>query len=272
MATRTTDVAPLDILANALRAPSNRRALDDVSRYKNEIIDAVDAMDGESIQKIIETSGDPDWTEEVLSALDSTPAALDSEASDLQSIVEGDEREIGRMFGRWIEQLPLAFYEFEELQSLPGASESEQVRAAASPATIACGAVGARLARFGITPLTFFYAAQAVSNLISAAEKKNAVAKITKQDLIEEVAATCECSPEMARLLLIWLNRASDYIDVFPGLTTERQAGRIVFRARKPAPVAVSKARVVTPVARKADMEASPEAALPAEDDNFLRA
>jgi hypothetical protein len=255
---------PLEILGNALRAPRDRRALDEVSRNRQAIVDAIDAAKGETVLEMLKSPGHEDWVIQVIRALESKDSTDDLQklAAQMQSIVDRDEWEIGTRFKMQLEQLPARFFEFDELQSLPVAPEAEQLRALKSPATLAAGRAGARLARFGMSPLTFHYAAQAASDLVYSSKKLNEA--VTPQDVVDEISATCGCTAAAARQLFTWLIRAADHIDIFPGLTTVERAGKRSFQAIP------GKAQHAAPPSPPLSMESAAEADMPVEEDDDL--
>jgi hypothetical protein len=269
MASKELQTDPQQILATALTARQDGSALESVRLHKQEIIDWIDATDGETIRALIESSKDAEWSAAVFHTLDSLQPALSDEAAALRAMIDHDEAEIGLTFRDWIERrLPEACAGFAQLQSLPLVGKAERTEAERSPSSLAAGRAGRDLARFGVTPLTFFYAAQAVSNLVREAEQvADRRSALTKEEVIDEVAATCHCSQNTAVHLLAWLSRAADYVDVFPGFKTEKHAGRISFHRKKTLPQ-----RAARPVVSVTATDVVAEMPVPLDDDSYLRA
>lgn len=217
--TTATDTELIDLLRRALASPKDTDLLAEVQRRSNEMravirrkdVDLPDLATAEAV-----------WVRAVMIAVDPELAAV--------RVLEGDpshEQGAGEYFASLVRKAPnqARFSEFAHLRPIPAAAVMELL---ATPAAVAAGTSAVRPAMYGLTPVTFVYAAQAVSNVVYRARHENgevfvAVEDIRENDLVREIVLTCECRIHVATALFRWLMNTADVVrDIFPGFVIVR--------------------------------------------------
>lgn len=234
MTSEATD--PVDILITALRTPGSKVALDEVHQNGAKIMEAIGK--GSAVQLSIEDL-DPSWVAQIGAVLDKitvTDDAFTIESSPIYSEASWDEAEaeIGKRFADMVRSLPWDLSQFTTLADLPPATPESRDSMLASPAGSAAESVGADLAEYGLSPLTFTYAAQGVARVLRKGRRKQRQSGVevcvTAEEQIEEIAAFCRIEKNVARKLLIWLQQASAYSsDIIPGFVAGMQEKHLYF-------------------------------------------
>jgi hypothetical protein len=206
---------PLSLLRGALRAPHDRGLLESV-RNEREAINAVLRRSDVEVPELADEGLDPMWTAVVITALETVE--ISPMAMQLVALRIADEREDGLRFAALVNRLPESLASFETFGHLPAALPEVQARIAASPAAIAAGAAAKRPARYGLSPLTFFSAAQVISNVLSNSLRDPAFAK--SGQLLDELALESDCGKAVAEAMASWLmNAAVHEADLIPGFS-----------------------------------------------------
>jgi hypothetical protein len=144
------------------------------------------------------------------------------------------EAEVGKRFADIVRALPWDLRRFEALVGLPPAASENRESILASPAGAAAESVGAHLAEYGLSPLTFTYAAQGVARALRNGRRRQRQSGVkvcvTAEEQIAEIAAFCRVEKTVARKLLIWLQQASAYTsDIIPGFVAGMHEKHLYF-------------------------------------------
>jgi DNA-directed RNA polymerase specialized sigma24 family protein len=229
-------IPPHDLLEDVLRSTGNQELLAQVRQRADEILFALENSESFGLSEEEMREIDPLWVAEVyravsgvLDAAEETPEAralfrahAEEEASigyafreALMPDLPGHLREIGR----WLRSAPrVDEEEVRELLNEPSAR-------AATPT------YSEQMAPYGVTPLTVFYAVEAVSSLLDRVirygivergavvflDHKFASTTVREGDglgsemLVDEVSKVAECSVEAARALYSWAILVAQY-------------------------------------------------------------
>ena len=210
----------IELLRRALASPQDRTLLAEVQSRRDEIRAVIDETECD-LPELATT--DPAWTSVVMSAVD--PEMLSTREPSESDL--SHEREAGEYFASILRKAP-AQARFHELAHLGTVPASVQADLLATPAAQAAGASAVQPARYGLTPVAFVHAAQAVSNVLhrryhEGGETFVDVEDISEHDLAHEISLTCECRVDVAETLFRWLLNAADIVrDLFPGFVIVR--------------------------------------------------
>jgi hypothetical protein len=231
---------PLLLLTSILAQPGNEDGLAKLLKQRNALFDVLEnrSLDLDLSQYI---EKDSEWVIKVLGVLGSRhkPSKEEQVRIDAVSeIVAQQDAEIGRSFSeallpalptdlqlleRWFSMLPTAPDEFQEILYR-------------SPAVRAAGAASEVLVQYGLTPLTIFLAARAVSNLadrdIFELEQDQpqfqATIEVRRTRAVAEIEDYCECSDLAAQQLFHWLFLVADWKPyVFPEFKAQKRSGKL---------------------------------------------
>jgi hypothetical protein len=216
---------PLALLRGALQAPHDRVRLASV-RNEREAINAALRQSDAEVPELTNEELDPEWTAIVIAALEShKPSPL---ASLLVELRIADEHEEGRRFAELVQRLPESLAYFKAFEGLPISPFEVQQRIILTPAALAAGDIAVRLAKYGLSPLTFIAASQVMANVLLNAcrdrsgdyvpRPRNAYDERPANRLLEEIALSCDIDTDVAKAILAWLMNAGRYeSDVIPG-------------------------------------------------------
>jgi hypothetical protein len=235
-------VDPMDILRRALRAPKegHERSLTELREHRDAIVEALQLGDQDLD---LDEELDPAWVETIGTLLEQSGTGEEVPTSEgfgpiapLQSREE-EESELGYRFARMLESLPWALQHFSALEGLPAVDSEESKRLMESPASANAGKFGRRLASYGLSPLTFNYAAQAVARSLrkEARRRRHSLppSKVATLEQIAQIATFCRLEADAARRLLAWLQAAAAHApDIIPGFVARSSEDRKLFFAR----------------------------------------
>ena len=224
------------LLVNVLTSPNNRKLLDEVRQHAEEILQHLDQVESLADWEKHVSTGDPAWLAEVLSAI-----AGDAELS------PEDARVLDAVFAVNVRSESAVGYAFKEgllpglpedladlghrLQRIPEIDMNDRKHLLETPAVQAGMPPAASLVPFGVTPLTVFYATEAVSGLSqrivrreklsddtalifdpSQSPSATALGYVVSNDLILiEIEHMAECTRPVARILYPWLVEVAQF-------------------------------------------------------------
>ncbi|MFY9611631.1 MAG: sigma-70 family RNA polymerase sigma factor [Blastocatellia bacterium] len=228
-----TEPFPSDLLRQALESPGDEDLLRELRVNADAVLDAIEAsrptLDFDEMQAMYIS---PTWLAQVYEALSPSVA---EEAID-ESWFNATDHEEGRIGSAYSEALLAGLPpEIRNLNERLAAQKGEPLdweeiaELLQSPSVTAGGDEAERIARHGVTPLTIFYATEAVSLLLKRSLDAHVLAngvylsnangqrigrpeRTTDPKVIEdEITKVAECTPEVASVLYRWLLSVLQY-------------------------------------------------------------
>lgn len=222
---------PLDILRRALLQPGDAAALAAVLNNREAILDAIDEEDCELDEWI---DFEVEWLAVIARVLDGTAIRAESRLqSALAAMWIADEESIGRTFADYVVSLPVPLRTFDGIAVLPRVDPETRDSLMQTPSVAAAHWVGDLLADYGLTPMSFEYARQAIRRVIECRwleeDRVEEEAPLLRA-VVTEIMALAQCRREAAQFLLGWLMHASEFdAYVVRGLRIQKTGGGIEF-------------------------------------------
>jgi DNA-directed RNA polymerase specialized sigma24 family protein len=230
-------IPPYDLLERVLKSPGNEELLGQVRERADEVLAALENSEFLGLSEGEMQSVDPLWVAEVYEAMAApTPREEENfEAADaLFRANQYEEASIGAAFRETLlADLPEYLCHIEKWLSplAPQVDEKEWRELMAEPSVQAGLPCTERLVPYGVTPLTVFYATEAVSSLLDRLmryEMINADASVglemnrvevdgrdsellSVDALVDEIQDVSECSGVVAQALYSWSVLAAQY-------------------------------------------------------------
>ncbi|MGH9318089.1 MAG: sigma-70 family RNA polymerase sigma factor [Thermoanaerobaculia bacterium] len=260
-------IMPRDVqslLKEVLASPGKQHLLDEVRHRAGEILDHLERA--ESLEEWGKASDDAEWLAEVYGAIAGDEELSSEDKTTLDAMVSatrGEESSIGYAFKEaLIRNLPEEVPSLESrLAGLPMVDEEEQKELFDTPAVQAALPQAAGLIVYGVTPLTIFYATEAVGGLIGRLMRHRIVrldADLVLEEcdrvtpdrspvmttsrgfvlahpmVLNEIVKVAECSAATAPVLLFWLVNVARFRPfVFRGLEAKPREGAVALTAVK---------------------------------------
>lgn len=229
-------IDPVEILADALRSPGSQTGLDNVRRNRKKITEVIDS--GSTALPDVDNL-DPSWVAHIAAVLDEEAITdeafrVDSSRISPEMSWQESEAQIGTRFAAIVRSLPGHLRRFEAFTNLPLVDAKSRQAILASPACVAAESVGVDLAEYGLSPLTFIGAAQGVARALRKGMRRQRQSGVevyvTADEQIAGIAAFCRVDKVVARRILIWLQRASEYSsDIIPGFVARMNEKHLFF-------------------------------------------
>jgi RNA polymerase sigma factor (sigma-70 family) len=229
MAERQESSQALNLLKTALQSPKDRKLLQNLSVHAEDILQALELAGDPTIEESLDTLS-PEWVADVYQTLFEALAIKDLEselvASEAWEAHESEDTTIGRAFRETLLADLTDDLRFPtEVRSLPEIDEHERLRLGQAPDVGGGKPESEWWLRYGIRPVTVFYAQEAISGLlnrylrrglltdtpvvlgdeslviIDAEQKSYPLSNLLR----EEISCRAECSPEIAGALYSWL-------------------------------------------------------------------
>lgn len=229
MAERQQSNQALSLLKTALQSRNDREVLKDLSNHAEEVLQALEVTDDPTIGQSFDDLP-PEWVADVYQTLFEAMASKDLEselvASEAWEAHEGEDSAIGRAFREaLLADLPDDLRFPSQVRSLVEIGDAEQVRLGRAPDVVEGKPESEWWLKYGIRPVTVFYAQEAVSGLLNRYLRRGRLAEApivlsdespiiigdgqnrrALSDLLrEEISCRAECSPEIAAALYSWL-------------------------------------------------------------------
>ncbi|MGD2108662.1 MAG: hypothetical protein PVI86_04655 [Phycisphaerae bacterium] len=218
------------LLRRALTTPGDQRSLATIKSHAAEVLSFLDSddveLDGEQARLLSEH---PEWLGEILDAVAGEEALPTHEQAELDALIRAkvdDDRSVGAAFkDALLKDLPPELVNWDRwFGGVETCDKELQEALLECPDVIAARPECEPLLKFGIRPLTVFYATQAVRIVVDRSLKKqedpecNSVflplgevsqntpsPRVTAEDVIDEIVCMAECGKDMAERLLWWL-------------------------------------------------------------------
>ncbi|ETX05777.1 MAG: hypothetical protein ETSY2_21005 [Candidatus Entotheonella gemina] len=219
-----------DLWQEVIKSPGNRELLREVQERSGEVVDYFDhaGFAQETGQHILNKH--PEWIAEIYGAIAGEEEPSPEELATIEALNRANQEQeiaIGHAFSEALmSNLTDDLKAFRPwIDDLRQVEEDERRELYSSPVVRAGQPYAERLALYGMTPLTVFYATEAVSGLLDRFMRYNVLAsdsvvfidaeyKISKDQLnthvpddviLQEVAHVSECSEYAAHVLLPWM-------------------------------------------------------------------
>jgi RNA polymerase sigma factor (sigma-70 family) len=219
----------LKLLKTVLQSPNDGSLLQDLGLHAEEILQALELTDDPTIEQSLDNLS-PEWVASVYQALFEALAVKDLEAelaaSEAWEAHEGEDMTIGRAFRETLLADLTDDLRFPpEFGSLPQIDENERVRLGRAPDVVGGKPESEWWLRYGIRPVTVFYALEAVSGLLNRYVRRGRLSEtpvvLGDESLVvigndqksyavsnllrEEISCRADCSLEIASALYSWM-------------------------------------------------------------------
>ncbi len=228
-----TDIAKL--MEQVLSSPGDKTLLAEVRARAGEIFEHLDREESLEDWKWRTFEADPAWLAAVLEALAGDQAPPKEDAPILEALFQaGAAREsgIGYAFKEGLlaglpKHLTNLAHWFRQVPLIDPVDQANLLR---TPAVEAARLASEALVPHGVTPLTVFYATEAVSGLAGRLRRLGAIAEdesfvldpsgtqpvtqdgsVTNDTVLREIRFVAECSPPAASVLYPWLVAAAQF-------------------------------------------------------------
>lgn len=224
------------LLETVLASPGNKELLDEVRARATEIIEHLDEMGSLADWEQPVFKNHPEWVAEVLAAIAGEDELSTEDEETIEALFEAnasDESAVGYAFKEGLLQgLPEHLADLGGwLKSVPPISKDEWEELLQTPAVQAALPPAERLAPFGVSPLTVFYATEAISGLTerlaarhlgflhtpiildpSALPARARFGFVLPSDaVLREIQQMAECSRALADVLYPWLTAVAQF-------------------------------------------------------------
>jgi RNA polymerase sigma factor (sigma-70 family) len=245
----------LDLLNRALHSPNHQELLKDVRANAEEILDAIESGDAPTVIEQNLDSLPPEWVADVYQALfHGAGSVRDIELEDVEAVEahEHEDTAIGTAFrDTLLADLTDDLRFPPAVGSLPVIDEHELARLGRAPDVLAGKPESEWWLRYGIRPVTVFYATESISGLLNRYLRRKRLDQerlvlgdesvvVSNHDvkeyplsklLKEEISRRAECSPEIASALYSWILEVGQRKSwLFPGFEAEPGPGGSTLR------------------------------------------
>lgn len=239
-----THVNPIELFKRAVQSEHDKALLEAVRQHAREIIEAFESEAQVDLELSIKDL-DPGWMSEVYAALSTVDVQeLTEDAASVQALIvatEKSESSIGyALRDALMPALPTALTDFSRWFGMLDIVENAEKEDLMQTASVRAGSpYTEQLCIWGITPLTIFYATEAISMLVhrlfdyGVLDRSRPVllfdSGVTRMDeqfirpemAKREILDVAECSEATAKSLFAWLIEAGRYRPfIFKGLQT----------------------------------------------------
>lgn len=230
-------IPPHDLLERAIKSPGNEELLGQVRERADEVLAALENSESFGLSEEELRSVDPLWVAEVYEAMAAAAPRGDENSYAAEALFNANQEEeasIGTAFRETLlADLPEYLLRIERWfpQSAPRVDEQERRELMEEPSVRAGMPCALPLVPYGVTPLTVFYATEAVSSLLDrmmryemirpdvpvALEMNRVEVEGRGSDLlnvgllVDEIERVSECHGDIARGLYSWSVQAAQY-------------------------------------------------------------
>jgi RNA polymerase sigma factor (sigma-70 family) len=228
-------VTACDLLKKAFRSPNDYEILQQVRQRSDEVLKALEDEEALGISDEEVESLDPLWVAEIYEAIAANFEPPPEDAETIQALLDANAQEeysIGLAYHQALMQdLPDELQRLEKrFTQLPKVGREEREELLATPAARAAMPYSEGPAAYGVTPLTVFYATEAVSSVLERLKRYGMLddkpltigrdrvipygksgKTINARSLSKEIASMAYCREDVANAVFPWLIEVAHY-------------------------------------------------------------